>query len=85
MSATAAMPSGSNDQVQWNLTFLSEDTHACAADPCPRDTFVDCDVCCERNRNSRAFGVVLSMKPFYVGNFKEHVKSVCCKVVKNSL
>ena len=65
----------SNEDNGWPLAKLSVETSKCATEFCSKGTAIACSVCCEHDESLRHFGVILSRKPFYIGNYNEHCKS----------
>ena len=64
-----------NNDNEWPLAKLSLEASKYATELCIKGKAIACSVCCEYDENLRGFGVILSRKPFTIGNFNEHCKS----------
>ena len=65
----------SNEDNGWPLAKLSVEASKSATEFCSKGTAIACSVCCQHDESLRDFGVILSRKPFYIGNFNEYCKS----------
>ena len=57
------------------LAKLSLEASMFASELCIKGNAIACSVCCEHDEGLRGFGVIISRKPFTIGNFNEHCKS----------
>ncbi len=61
-----------NSDNGWPLAKLSFEASKFATEFCIMGNAIACSVCCEHDESLRDFGVILSRKPFTIGNFNEH-------------